>query len=250
MESKIKILREKIGDIPWVDLEDFILENQHIWRPVKGHCFETWFDKVLKKWGYQIESIGGDDVVDRIFKSKTLQLKTVYKNGTIEGKRIAVALHKTHGREKRPYNLYKTDSFADFLVLLHPSKGVVICPKEKIPLNGKYPRRQWPEYLADPAYFDWNTEWLNRFDLLGINKSYEDIPIFDDYKSNKIFKKIGKETQLTDEEVIDTLLAPENFRVLEQNIRGSIREWYFEQFASKKELALIPGSKSPTSYNL
>lgn len=244
LDAKAAKLRSVIGYIPWPDLEAFILDTSHIWRPVRGHCFETWFDKVMVAWGQKIISVGGDDVVDRILNSKTLQLKTVYVNGTTANKKVAYCLHKTHGKEKRPANLYKREHFADFLIGLHPNGGIIICPKESIPLQGDYPNRAWPDYLADPAYFGWDTEWLNRFDLLGIDKKFEDIPDFQDYKNNKLFPKIGQETKLTDEEIIDTLLAPENFRVLEQNMRGSIREWYFERFSEEQGLKLTDVSES------
>jgi len=220
-------LQKKVGYVEWDALEEFILRNQHIWRPIRGHCFETWFDKLISLQGVKIESVGGDDTTDRILNGLKLQLKTPYKNGTIEGKQVAFAMHKTHGLEKRPHNLYKPKDFADFLVGLHPSGGVIICPNSKIPMDKKY-----PAYLSDPTYLPWKTQWFNRFDLLGLN--LKEIPKFSDWKKNKFFPIIGKYTQLTDIEIIKTILKPENFRVLEQNLVGAIRELHFFA-ATKKE---------------
>ena len=50
--------------------------------------------------GLEIQSKGGDDVVDRILNGKTLQLKTPYANGTIDKKKIAYILHKTMQNKK------------------------------------------------------------------------------------------------------------------------------------------------------
>jgi hypothetical protein len=54
-------------------------------------------------------------------------------------------------------------------------------------------------------------------------------------------------TKLADSEILDTILAPENFRVLEQNMRGTIREWYFEKYARENGLELINISELETS---
>lgn len=238
----IRILHEKVGYIPWDILEEFILNRQHILRPIVGHCFETWFDILMRINGHKIESVGGDDVVDQILEGKTLQLKTIYKNGSREGERVAYSLHKTHGIEKRPYNLYKPEDFADFLIGLHPNWKIIICPRERIPLNRDYPRRGWGEYLADPVYFDWNTEWINRFDFLKVK--IQKYPAYNP-KLNKIFPRLGEITRLSDIDIVKTLLKPENFRVLNQNIQGTIREWHFYEYAKKQGIQLYePDSNS------
>ncbi len=234
-QSIIIEFKNHIGNIDWEVLEEFIIKNKHILRPIAGHCFETWFDKLILALGYEIRSIGGDDIVDRIINGKTLQLKTPYKKGTIPGERIAYALHKTHGLEKRPENLYKPDKFADFFVGKHPTGGVIICPRDKIPRNNDYPNRQWHEYLADPVHFKWNNEWINRFDLLGMKLSHS-LPELTLPKKNELFPKLGEITNLSDIEIIKTILNPENFRVLEQNLKGSIRQLYFATKA--KELGI------------
>jgi len=96
------------------------------------------------------------------------------------------------------------------------------------------PGRKWGEYLADPAVFKWNSQWLNRYDLLGID--YKKIKNTNFSKNNKKFPKIGKITKLSDDDIIATILKPSNFRILEQNLLGSIREWHFEKIAKKKKI--------------
>jgi len=232
----IEKFHDYVGNVEWDILEEFILENSHIWRPIRGHCFETWFDKLMKKLGHKIEPVGGDDTVDRVLNGKTLQLKTPYNNGTKKDVRVSFALHKTHGLEKRPHNLYKPETFADFLIGQHPDGSIIICPKDQIPTNAEFPGRAWPEYLADPVSFEWNTKWKNRFDLLGIK--LDKIPDLANEEENKLFPKIGKETDLTDFEIVMTIMQPENFRVLEQNLKGSIRELHFDSACDKRKIKL------------
>ena len=238
MDSKelIKKFHDYIGNVDWDILEEFILANSHIWRPIRGHCFETWFDNLMKFHGYEIKSVGGDDTVDRILNGKTLQLKTPYNNGTKKDIKVAFALHKTHGVEKRPHNLYKPETFAEFIIGQHPNGNLIICPKDKIPKNEQYPGRKWPEYLADPVIFNWENEWINRFDLL--NVKIDKIPSKLNTKKNILFPRIGKIVDLSDEDIVFTIMQPENFRVLEQNLKGSIRELHFDEACKNEGIEL------------
>ena len=241
VEDQFSQLQKKLGNVPWTVLEEFILTNSHIWRTIRGHAFETYFDKVIHDAGYEIKPGKGDDIVDRVLLNKTLQLKTPYTNGTKSGVKIAYMLHKTHGLEKRPFNLYKSKDFADFLLGYHPN-GIIICPKDEIPLQKDYPSRKWGEYIADPAIFAWDCEWLNNYNLLGLDSRKIQNLSFN--KDNKKFPEIGKLTKLSDKDIVGMILKPENFRVLEMNLLGSIREWHFEQIAKKNNIVLDPPSGS------
>lgn len=241
----VQQLAKHVGSISYELLEKFILATPSVYRPIVGHCFETWFENLMSSLGVKCTPVGGDDVVDLKLNNKTLQLKTAYKNGTIEGKKVAFCLHKTHGLEKRPHNLYKPENFADFLIGKHPNGSIIICPRDKIPLNKEYPNRQWPEYLADPVYFEWDTEWINRWDLLGISKKVDISKIKP--KENRLFKVLGKVVNLSDSDIVKTIMKPENFRVLEQNLKGSIREWYFSEIAKKEGIILTDPSKEKTT---
>ncbi|MDG5789449.1 hypothetical protein QA612_18485 [Evansella sp. AB-P1] len=227
------------ADIAWSVIDDLVVSDANILRPVKGHAFEILFDEVaIKSLGATVQDVGGDTSVDRELingqmKKHTLQLKTPASSTIKLGKKFGVSLHKTHGQEKRPKNLYPMnwpcpicehdgDVFPDFLVILHPVSGVLIVPKVAIPESQKY-----PGHFADPAYFEWDSEWLNRWDLLGYpdlkGKTLErrSIPL------QEKLPKIAKEVNLTDLEIVEMWIKPENFRMIDMNLRGNLREPIF-----------------------
>jgi len=248
MSSDADIIKEfhsKVGFIPWKELEEFILKTPHVWRPIKGHCFETLFDNFIESLGKHTKPIGGDDAVDREINGITLQLKTPYISGTISGQRISYALHKTHGLEKKPHNLYTHSDFADFLIGFHPEDKLIICPNQQIPRNKDYPNRKWGEYLADPVIFDWNSKWINRFDLLGLDIKEFKNP--HNGENNELFPRIGKETRLSDIEIIKTIMKPENFRVFVHNLQGSIREIHFNKACEERGIKLSEVSSDRTT---
>lgn len=231
-------LKRRIGvDVPWSIIDEVVVSNQNILRPVKGHAFELLFDEIVHKYlRCEIKpGPGGDTDVDRILingkgERIILQLKTFATATVMENVRFGVSLHKTHGEERRPRNLYPIhwpcpycdhdgEAFPDFLILLHPEKGVLIIPKDKIPESKTY-----LGHYADPAVFDWNSEWINRWDLLGFpafrGKSLERrfVP-----KQEKL-PQIAEIVHLTDYEIVQMWLMPENFRTLEMNLKGNLRE--------------------------
>lgn len=59
-----------------------ISENSPVFRTVKGHAFESFFDSLLEANAVKVTEVGGDDAVDRIVNSKSLQLKTCTEAGT------------------------------------------------------------------------------------------------------------------------------------------------------------------------
>ncbi len=218
-------LNRKFGGIPWNVMEFFMLTNSHIWRPVKGYCFETWFEKVMIGAGKKIEYAGGDNMTDMYLhndgKKIGLQLKTPSANRTRANKTISYELHKTHGKERMPYNLYKRVDFPEFMIGLHPD-GFFICKNKDLESHKKY-----PECLKPSPVFDWN-EHLNKYEKLGLPNNIR-LPHFG--WNNKEFPIIGHETKLSDYDILVTLNRKENFRLLEQNLAGSIREWHFRKIA-------------------
>ena len=100
----------------------------------------------------------------------------------------------------------------------HPTKGIIIIPKENIPESKSY-----PGHLADPVKFKWENEWINRWDLLGYDEFKGKSLQRTEVPEQGIFKKISK-TLLTDEEILMTWLEPENFRMIDMNLRGNLRE--------------------------
>lgn len=218
--------------------DTFCSTTRHVLRSLRGHAFEVWFDDLMQLSGYDCKKQGGDDVADRILNGHSLQLKTPYWTETEEGKQVAFRMHKTHGREKYPEALYRPSEFADYLVGMHPdrAKGVVICPADELQTRAKVnPNLPWSEYISDPVPFEWDTPWLNRWDLLGVENSKLVQP---QTESSKVLPKTSKETGFSDIEVIRAIVSKENFRVWQQLIVGSVREYHFEEYVKTQGISL------------
>ena len=152
------------------EFDAFCSSEPHVVRSLKGHCFEAWFDDLLTRAGYHCEEIGGDSLFDRRVNGKTLQLKTPYQRGTVDGVKVSYRMHKTHGPERFPDVLYRREDFADFLVGHRRGNDVLICPAANMPLKKEVQKKSpWPDYIADPTPFNWNCEWVNRYDLIGVD---------------------------------------------------------------------------------
>lgn len=214
----------EISNVPWNIVDDIVISNANVLRPIKGVCFETLFCSTIRKYVPDVKILPGkgDEDTDVYLNGIRLQLKTVAKGSTNEDVNIGVSLHKTHGRERRPDNLYPTDNPTfDYLVLLHPDDGILIIPFDEIPEN-----KNWPGYLSDPAIFDWNSEWKNRWDLLGFTK-YQGMTLENrETPQNSVLPQLSKITYLEDYEIIETLCRPENFRAAVMGLKGNIKEFW------------------------
>lgn len=242
--------------VDWKMVDEIATSDANILRPIKGICFEEMFRKIFSMFmqNYKLEAGPKDSDVDFVLyvndedietltrfkqqpKTKTglpltklsLQLKTVRKGSTKDGQKFGVSLHKTHGDETSPNNLYKTNKKVfDFLIILHPEEGIVIVPYDKIPEN-----RKFKGYLADPAEFDWNTEWRNRWDLLGFpmlrGKSLERRTSAE----NSLLPKLSQITYLTDGEIISALCRPENFRAAVMGLKGNVKQHWLSSLVEK-----------------
>lgn len=219
----------EIKNIDWEIIEDICKSDANILRPINGIAFEEYFKKIirLKYPNVNIVDGEGDSDVDLYLNNHRLQLKTRDNGSTIENKYVGVALHKTHGHEKRPHNLYsKNNKTFDFLVLQHPETGVYIIPFEEIPENNS-----WEGYLADPAKIDWNSKWLNRYGLLGL-KEIDKVNIdVNSHIEESELPFLSKITKLEDYEIIKMLIKPEYFRAAIMGLKGNIKEkWLINQF--------------------
>jgi len=256
------LLFERIGVVvDWELIDETVVSDANIMRPVKGHAFEFHIDEIFKNiLKHPLESgNGGDTDVDRHFlldgNDIELQIKTPVTKSIKEGKPFAVNLHKTHGEEVRPINLYPMqwpcpichhngEAFPEFLVIQHPKNGILIVPKDEIPEDKSY-----PGHYADPAYFEWDSEWLNRWDLLG----------FPEYKGKQLERRsvptqkklprIAEIVNLTDEEIVEMWLMPENFRTLEMNLKGNLREPAMANWAKEKGVKLNQPTGSYPKYD-
>ncbi len=259
MVNIYKEFYKKLGlTISWNIIDDLIVSDANILRPIKGAAFEYLLSLIFKnKFQNSLQAGLGDSDVDKILvqniKKTTMQIKTPAVSTIKNGVKFGISLHKTHGLEKRPNNLYPTEwpckkckhegeAFPDYLIVQHPENGILIIPKEKIPES-----RSFLRHYSDPAIFTWDSEWLNRWDLLGFPK----------YRSRNLerrkvdqqerFPKLSQIIKLTDEEIIRLLLQPENFRVLDMNLKGNLREvslvGIFSKLGIKLNSPLIPYSK-------
>lgn len=223
------------------EFDEFLFNSPHIYRSIRGHAFEVWFDRELAERGYKTEKVGGDNVVDRVLNGKTLQLKTSYINGTKTNVVVSYKMHKTHGAETMPLCFYKKEEFADFFVGQHPTLGVIICPKDKLKTRAEVnPKLPYGEYISDPLPFEWNTEWLNRYELIGLE--IDDYPKVKEHSQEEVqlFPKLISKIGFTDYDILKALLDPLNFRLWNQSIIGTIREFHFEREAKKRNIELFP----------
>jgi|APSaa5957512535_1039671.scaffolds.fasta_scaffold22156_2 hypothetical protein len=249
------ILKEKfekiieINSVPWNVIDEIACSDPNILRPIKGVCFETLFKKIIRD-NFQIKELKsgkGDSDVDIYLNSFRLQLKTIDKGSTIKNVSVGVALHKTHGNERRPYNLYsKSGKTFDFLIVFHPTNGILIVPYENIPENNN-----WDGYLGDPVTFKWNSKWLNRWDLLILPKDSRGklldhrIPIF-----NSDLPNLSKITFLEDFEIIETLCEKEYFRAAVMGLKGNIKDEWFYNFLKHKGFKVSRPDGSYSKYDI
>lgn len=243
-------------------IEEVVMSDANILRPVIGHAFEYLVeDIVLNKLGGKVIDAGGDYDVDLIVVDKNeiqheTQIKTLKNSDTKPNKSFAVSLHKTHGLEHRPNSLYPTTwpcpickhsggNFPDFLIAPHPQGGIMIIPKHSIPES-----KTFSGHFADPAVFDWNSPWLNRWDLLGFpefkgcNLERTSVP------EQPILNKICQRVKLTYEELLNLWLKPSNFRMIDMNLKGNLREPALRDFLEKNGLKTTPPTGSYPKYDL
>ena len=243
-------------------IDNVIMSDNNILRPVIGHAFEYLVAEVIKNTlGGSVIDEGGDTdidliIVDKNGKQYSTQIKTLRKSGIKRGVCFDINLHKTHGIEQHPNNLYpiiwpcpkchhEGEAFPDFLILPHPEKGILIVPKKEIPESESY-----PGHFADPAVFSWSSEWLNRWDLLGFAKykgqqlERTSIPV------QPILNKTCQTVKLTYEELLTLWLKPSNFRMIDMNLKGNIREPLLEAFLNSHGYKTKPPVGSYPKYDL
>lgn len=216
----------EVQDVDWAILDDVATSDSNILRPIKGVAFEEYFKKILISHlpSILIHDGIGDDDVDLSVNGHRLQLKTPVTQSIRPGISFGVALHKTHGDETKPNCLYKPSNKPfDFLVAFHPSDGILFVPLDKIPRHKK-----WPDYFADPACFPWDSEWINRWDLIGLTplkgKSLDTRIV----PSSSMLPKLSAATYLEDYEIITMLSKPEYFRAAVMGLKGNLKERWFK----------------------
>ncbi len=225
----------EIKNIDWAVIDEVAMSDANILRPIKGIAFEEYLKKIiLQRYPNTIITDGvGDSDIDLIVNDKKVQVKTIDKGSTRPNIFVGVALHKTHGDETRPNNLYKKNNPTfDILAVLHPDSGVLLIPYSNIPTN-----KTWTDHLADPAQFDWNSEWLNKWSVLDadmIDNETLDTRII---PQNSMLPNLSRETYLEDYEIIEMLCKPQYFRAAVMGLKGNIKEHWFKN--KMKSIGLI-----------
>ena len=111
------IFIKEIGiDFEWHEIDDLIMSDANILRPTVGYGFEFIVDEVFRdNLNINLSGGSGDTDVDKFFlkdkKKVTMQIKTPVKNSIKDGVKFNIQLHKSHGNETRPKNLYPIDFF-------------------------------------------------------------------------------------------------------------------------------------------
>lgn len=218
----------EIKNIDWTVIDNIAKKDANILRPIKGIAFEVYLKKILKGYDKTISIIDGvgDSDIDLYVNNIAIQAKTQVTGVSKQGVKIGVALHKTHGDEHAPFNLYSTENPTfDILCVQHPEAGILIIPFNEIPHHKK-----WTKYLADPAYFSWKSKWLNRWDLLKI-KVPDGVTIDkrDEFHNSQL-TFLSSQTYLEDYEIIEMLCKPEYFRAAVMGLKGNIKEEIFIKF--------------------
>lgn len=217
----------EIHNIQWSSIDAVAKKDANILRPIKGIAFEEYIKKIIKQADESVDMKDGvgDSDVDLYVNGIAVQVKTPVVTSTKRNIRVGVALHKTHGDETAPFNLYPTDEPPfDILCAQHPDKGVYIVPFKEIPRH-----KRWDNRLADPAYFPWTSEWLDRWDLLGLDHArcikldHREVP------KDSALPFLSSQTYLEDYEIVEMLCKPEYFRAAVMGLKGNLKEQMFIQ---------------------
>jgi hypothetical protein len=225
-----------------VNVFDEIITNYSpVFRTIKGHVFETYFDYLMKLNGVDVVEKGGDDAIDREVNGRSLQLKTPTESGS-SGNFVQYKTHKTHGAksEKESLSYYHTvEEFADYLVGLigYDPLRIIIISKSEIPIHKK-----GAEYILSPFTVNWKSHpGLNEFQRLGFKGTLK-IPVFTPNQFHLLPLCSGK-LVLPSSYIMDTILNKNNFRIWDMSIRGFAREVVFHNYFKDLSVKLLP----PTS---
>lgn len=217
-----------------------IVENSPVFRPVKGHVFESFFDTLLLANGYEVEEVGGDTPVDRKIGHHTLQLKTCTEAGTTSDI-IQYKTHNTHGAksEKESMDYYHNiDHFADFLVGLvdyNPLK-ILVLRKSDLPTH---PRSR--KHILSPFTVPINgNPALNAFDRIGLKLTK--LSVGKNNPGAEVLPLTSAKLGITSDIILNTILKRSNFRIWDMSIRGFAREVVFRNIVQHAGIRLFPPS--------
>lgn len=234
-QEKLNYLCEVLS-LTKTQFDSLIAQNSPILRTVKGHSFETVFDKLIIKNGYDIIEVGGDEGIDRIVNNISLQLKTPTASGT-RGNFVQYKTHKTHGAksELESMDYYHSKSeFADYLVGLinYTSPFIIFLSKDELPTHPADNNR-----IISPFRIQWNTHsGLNAFEKIGIPNINLSVVTAEYNDDQELLPFTSCALQLKSELIIDTILREKNFRIWDMAIRGFAREVAFKSYLNYKTI--------------
>ena len=207
------------------DFDNLIADNSPVFRTIKGHAFEIFFEYLVNSTGNKVIDVGGDGNVDLIVNDVKLQLKTPYLAGSKEGI-VQFKTHKTHGAKSELESMdyyHNIDEFADLLVGLisYEPLNVIFLNKNEIP---RHPKSE--KHILSPFVVKWeNHSGLNNFGRIGIDKiELSSLPYFPKDLKSELLPKSAQRLNLTTNIILDTILFESNFRIWDMAIRGWARE--------------------------
>jgi len=227
--------------MPILVFDNMITQNPPVFRTIKGHVFEVFFDKLLMENGIKVDEVGGDTAVDRMVNNHSLQIKTPTEAGTT-GDIVQFKTHKTHGAKSEAESLSYYHLFSEFaaflvgLVSYNPLR-ILILNQEEIPPHPKDGR-----HILSPFSINWREHpGLNNFSRIGIKKQLS--PPVISGKDYSLLPECSKKLEVSSTYVIDAILKEKNFRVWDMSIRGFARETIFEIILKNNQLEIVPPAK-------
>lgn len=243
-EIKLDALCESIQMPPNI-FDRMISENSPVYRTVKGHAFESFFDFLLTENGIKVTEVGGDDAIDRIVNNKSLQLKTCTEAGT-KGKMVQYKTHKTHGAKSEQESMdyyHQLDHFADCLVGLisYDPLRIIFLEKDELPTHPKS-----NSHILSPFAVDWTSHpGLNAFDRIGVKLNHTGLSVPKD--KNEVLPLTAKKLGISSNIILNTILNNANFRIWDMSIRGFAREVIFNNTVSSYGIQMYPPSQLRTN---
>lgn len=206
------------------DLDNVIADNPQVLRPVKGHCFEIVFDRIMSYNGIQSIPVGGDTDIDRRLNGHTLQLKTPHEGGT-DGDIVSYKTHLTHGAksvsEGEEY-LHDVSSFPTYLVGLVTYRPftIVVLKHDELPTDPNHPER-----IQSPFNINWRTHpGLDAYNRMTERRIEIPSWVESDIGNSELLPRSSKIIGVSTGIILDSILRQENFRIWDMSILGFLRQ--------------------------
>ena len=222
------------------EFDSLIANNSPVFRTVKGHVFESVFKYILEENSFDVDLIGGDNVVDLVVNEHKLQLKTPNMAGT-KGEMVQYKTHKTHGAKSEQESMdyyYSIEDFPEYLVGLisYEPLQVLFLNHTEIP---RHPNDN--SKIQSPFTVKWKDhEGLNAFERIGVtNLDLESNTHVPEDVSKESLPLSSTKLNLKTEIILDTILNEGNFRIWDMSIRGFAREVAIDNLLNKFKISSL-----------